>query len=89
LNKSHGAKAIYNKFTNPEWREKIQKTLLLCVKQCEGDLEKIVLALDKFLKHWIGDHSECLKQGHQCEIKPRLDIHKIWKEFTFKNSKTF
>jgi hypothetical protein len=45
-----------------------------CVKQCEGDPEKIVLALDKFLKHWIGDHSECLKQGHQCEIKPRLDI---------------
>jgi hypothetical protein len=44
------------------------------VKQCEGNPEKIILALDKFLKHWTGDHSECLNQGYQCETKPKLDI---------------
>jgi hypothetical protein len=74
LDKSHGIKNISKKITNQEWKNKIKKTMLKCLKECKGDSELLGKSLLTWLNHWIGKHEDCDKE--KCSGSIHLDLNK-------------
>lgn len=72
LDKSHCIKNMTKKITNQIWKERIKKTVLKILKECNKNPEKIKEELDKWLLHWIGDHSKC----KNCLKSRLLDLEK-------------
>jgi len=81
LDKSHGVKNITKKINNKIWKEKIKKTLNKVLNECNKDPDKIREDLDKWLRHWKGDHSKC---GGKCKEGQAFNLEKVSHEKLFK-----